>query len=211
MTASPGERQQVREACAGYFGGPLVTTTEGGRYFQGGPLGAYGLGTAFAYRPKGVPDPFYTIGWPPGPANSWGAIMALTAFARQRQRESLGGWFQHWYRVTATLTVISEVRHVETAESGLDNLLDAMLALLYADPTLGTTDGDSRLITEAGENPFGAAASGVAGRDDSPAFQPLQNMTTGEYDTRGRWIGAATFEFWALVGVLVQPPAPFPP
>lgn len=202
----PGERQLVRQAVASYFGGSLVTTDTGIAY-QGGPLTSSGLGTAYPYRPKGVPDSYYTKGMPPG--HGWGAIMAVSAFTRQRQRESLGGFFDHWYNVTCTLAVISQERHVEAAESGTDGLLDAMLARLYADPSLGTTTGSGRLITQAGENPFGSATSGMAGKDEAPAFQPLLNPATGELDQRGRWLGEASFQFWALVSVFVPPPAAY--
>ena len=57
-----GDRQLVREAVAAYFGGTLQTA-DAGIYFQGGPLSAAGLGTAFPYKIKrGAPDSYYTLG-----------------------------------------------------------------------------------------------------------------------------------------------------
>jgi hypothetical protein len=194
-----GERQEVREAIAAYFGGLLVTT-DAGNCYQRGPLMTSGLGTAYPYAPKGVPDGYYTAGMPAG--HGWGAIMGVAVFQRQRQRQSLGGWFSHFYNVQCRLVVISEEPHVETAEAGLDDLLDAMLALLYADPTLGTTTPDGRLITEAGENFFGNVTEGMAGTDASMPFQPVLNGD-GTPDKRGRWAGDATFGFWAYLAALV--------
>lgn len=43
-----GERQQVRNAVAAYFGGTLVTA-DAGTCYQGGSLTSYGLGTAYPY------------------------------------------------------------------------------------------------------------------------------------------------------------------
>lgn len=202
MTGETGERQQVREAIAAYFGGLLVTTDAGIAY-QNGPLTASGLGTAYPYAPKGVPDPYYTAGMPDG--HGWGAVMGVAGFQRQRQRLAMGGWFNHWYNVQCRLVVISEEQHVETAEAGLDDLLDAMLNLLYADPTLGTSTPEGRLIEEAGENFFGRVTDGMAGQDASMPFQPVVNAE-GRADARGRYAGDATFEFWAYCPRLVPVP-----
>lgn len=201
-----GERQQVREAVAGYFGGVRIAG-DAGVCFQGGPLTPAGLGTAYPYAVKGVPDPYYFAGKAAGAG--WGAIMAVSTFERTRQRRSLGGWFDHWYNVTCDLAVISQEPHIETAEAGLDDLIDGMLTLLYADPTLGTTTPDGMLIEMAGENPFGQAASGLAGRDQTAAFQPVVN-SEGRPDARGRYFGEATFQFWVFLSVLRPVSAVYP-
>jgi hypothetical protein len=152
-----GERQQVRLAVAEYFGGTLVT--DGEVKFQGGPLTAYGLGTAYPYTVRGFPDSDYTAGMPSG--QNWGAVMSTTALARTSIRDSYGGGTSGWravtYRVTCLLQVLAETEHLETAGAGLDDLLEQCRVLIAADRTLGTTGGayaslpGGRLIIQAGE------------------------------------------------------------
>ena len=155
-----GDRQLVREAVAAYFGGSLVTADAGIAY-QGGPLAAQGLGTAFPYLIKGgAPDTYYTLGEPDG--TSWGAVMTVHLGPVRNTRDSYGGatsgWRKRLYTVVCSLDVISYAEHLEGAEAPLDDLVNAMDDLIYADRTLGTTGEDfpgGRLIMQAGENPAG--------------------------------------------------------
>lgn len=158
MTA--GDRQLVRDAIAAYFGGNLQTE-DAGIYFQGGPLSAYGLGTAYPYKIKGgAPDPYYTAGQPEG--NNWGAVLTVALGRQNIVREAMGGktsgWRQRHYEARLSLDVLSYEPHLETAEAGTDDLIDALLGLIYADRTLGTTGGiyntlaNGRLIQQAGED-----------------------------------------------------------
>lgn len=159
MTA--GDRQLVREAVAAYFGGTLQTA-DAGVYYQGGPLAAAGLGTAFPYKIKsGAPDEFYTLGEAAG--TGWGAVLTVNIgpvlISRRKERGgamggATSGWRGRWYTTRCDFEVLSYEPHLETAELGVDNLLDAFLALIYADRTLGTTNSSyptGRLITQAGE------------------------------------------------------------
>lgn len=154
MTA--GDRQLVRLAIAAYFGGTR-STADAGVYFQGGPLSPLGLGTAFPYLIKGgAPDEYYTLGEAAGTA--WGAVMTVSLGPVRNTRDSYGGnvsgWRERHYTVTCLIDVISYAEHLEGAEAPLDDLLNAMDALIYADRTLGTTSGSyptGRLITQAGE------------------------------------------------------------
>jgi hypothetical protein len=164
-----GDRQLVREAVASYFGGTLVTT-DSGICYQGGSLNAYGLGTAYPYLIKGgAPDQYYTEGMAPG--TGWGAVMTVhlgpAEITRNRARGgSLGGptsgFMGRWYTTRCDFDVISYELHLETAEAGLDNLIDAFLGLIYADRTLGSTNAGlypnppyfgNRLIMQAGQFP----------------------------------------------------------
>ena len=153
-----GDRQLVRNAVAAYFGGTLETA-DAGVYYQGGPLSASGLGTAFPYKiKKGAPDVFYTLGEADG--TGWGAVMTVSlgvANTRDSYGGATSGWRKRIYTVTCALDVISYLPHLEQAESAFDDLVSAMDTLFYADRTLGTTGGiyntlaNGRLIQEAGE------------------------------------------------------------
>ena len=165
-----GDRQNVRQAIAGYFGGALVTD-DSGIYFQGGPLTQWGLGTAFPYLIKGgPPDQFFTAGQAEG--TGWGAIMTVNLSEVPVTRIAIGGpnsgWRLRTYRVRCAFEVISYQDHLETTEAGLDTLIDQWMLLLYADRTLGTTSNvlypnppyfGNRLIQQAGERPAGITAS----------------------------------------------------
>jgi hypothetical protein len=104
-----GDRQLVREAVAAYFGGALQTA-DAGVYYQGGPLSAQGLGTAFPYLIKGgAPDAYYTLGEADG--TSWGAVMTVHLGQVRNTRDSYGGatsgWRKRIYTVVCALDVIS--------------------------------------------------------------------------------------------------------
>lgn len=151
MTA--GDRQLVRSAVAAYFGGTLQTS-DAGICYQGGPLASQGLGTAFPYLIKGgAPDTYYTLGEPDG--TSWGAVMTVHLGQVRNTRDSYGGatsgYRKRLYTVTCSLDVISYAAHLEGAEAPLDDLVNGIDALIYADRTLGTTTANSILIIEAGE------------------------------------------------------------
>jgi hypothetical protein len=187
-----GDRQLVRNAVAAYFGGTLQTA-DAGVYYQGGPLASAGLGTAFPYLIKGgAPDTYYTLGETPGAG--WGAVMTV-ALGVVTLRDSYGGATSGWrarrYRITCSLDVISYAEHLEGAEAPLDDLLNGIDALVYADRTLGTTSATyaaqgGRLIIQAGEKPFGI----VHGKPE----------WTVEAD-RGRGRGGVDYEFEALTMV----------
>lgn len=185
-----GDRQLVREAVAAYFGG-TKSTADGGNYYQSGPLASSGLGTAYPYLVKGAPDAYYTQGVAAG--SGWGAVMSVRIGTTRIIRSSYGGatsgWRERHYTVTCALDVISYEPHLETAEAGLDDLVDALLALIYADRTLGTTSATlypatGRLITQAGE-----------GREGITVSAP-QDWTVD--DDRGRGRGGLEISFDAL-------------
>ena len=191
MTA--GDRRLVREAVAAYFGG-TQNATDAGLYFQGGPLSALGLGTAYPYKIKrGAPDVFYTLGEQDG--TGWGSVLTVSIGPQRITRDSMGGktsgWRERHYTTVCNFDVISYEPHLETAEAAFDDLVDAFLGLIYADRTLGTTDpvlypATGRLITQAGE--------GRQGIDCGPA------EWTAEGD-RGRGEGGMSITFDVLTMV----------
>lgn len=190
-----GDRHLVREAVAAYFGGARETT-DAGEYYQGGPLAAAGLGTAWPFASKGIPDQLFTQGVPAG--FGWGAAMLVQSPHRLTTRRPDGamggptsGWRGRKYTITCEFLVISYEPHVETAEAGFDDLLDAAEGLIYADRTLGTTSATyptGRLITQAGEGPEGIITS-------PEPFVPLGT------DQRGKYGGYGTLTFTALTMV----------
>lgn len=191
-----GDRQLVREAVAAYFGGTLVTA-DAGICYQGGQLVSSGLGTAFPYKiKKGAPDQYYTQGMAAG--TGWGAVMTVSLGPVRIARRPDGamggptsGWRSRHYTTRCSFEVISYEPHLETAELGLDNLIDAWLDLFYLDRTLGTTNAEysaqgGRLIMQAGEGTQGISVG-----------EP------GEWDVvdRGRAVGgiAVTFDCLTMV------------
>jgi hypothetical protein len=190
MTA--GDRRLVRQAVAAYFGGALETA-DAGIYYQNGPLASAGLGTAYPYLIKGgAPDGYYTVGVPAG--SSWGAVLTVSLALAKIDRLALGGptsgWRSRNYTVTCALDVISYEPHLETAEAGLDDLVDAFIGLIYADRTLGTTSSvypTGRLITQAGEAPAGITVG-------TPAWSVDPD--------RGRGEGGLDITFTALTMVM---------
>jgi hypothetical protein len=163
-TPLPGDRQLVREAIASYFGGTLQTS-DAGIYYQGGSLTSLGLGTAFPYKVKpGAPDTFYTEGQSSG--TGWGAVLTVNLQPVTIRRQAMGGkasgFRMRRYMAVCNIEVISYAPHLETAEQGLDNLVDGLINLIYADRTLGSTNPalypnppyfGGRLIEQAGEGP----------------------------------------------------------
>jgi len=183
-----GERQQVRLAVAAFFGGtrPANDPTV---CFQGGPLAAYGLGTAYPYSVRGVPDEYFTIGAPPG--RNWGCVLGLGRVERLTKLDSMAGptsgYWQRLYGITCEIAVLTELPHIEVAGAGLDALIDQMHSLVYADRTLGTTTPDSILILQAG--------AGKAGlRDVTDKFEEIDAK-------RGRYAAMASVTFEALTMV----------
>lgn len=196
MTA--GDRQNVRQAIAAYFGGALVPD-DAGDYYQGGPLTQYGLGTAYPYLIKGAPpDEYFTLGQPDGV--QFGAVMAVRLRDTSVSRIAIGGttsgYRERRYRVECGFTALSYFPHLESAEQALDTLVDQWQQLLYADRTLGTSSNllypnppyfGNRLIQEAGERPYGYTVS------DSSEWTVV--------DDRGRAFGgiAITFDAYTVV------------
>jgi len=188
-----GDRQLVRLAVAAYFGGTQVTTDAEVK-FQGGPLTAYGLGTAYPYSVRHGPDTDYTAGQPPG--QNWGCVMSTTRVRRVTTRDSYGGatsgWRARHYTITCEIGLICELEHIEVAGAGLDDLIDALFSLIYADRTLGTTSSayaaqGGRLIMQAGEGHTGIT-------DETDKFAALD-------PDKGRYAAQATVTFDALTMV----------
>lgn len=193
-----GDRQLVREAVAAYFGGTLVTA-DAGICYQNGPLVSSGLGTAYPYKVKGgAPDQYYTEGLADGFA--WGAVLTVRIGPVRINRQAMGGPVSGWrgrhYTTICDFEFLSYEPHLETVESGLDNLVDAFLGLIYTDRTLGTTNPvlyspqGGRLIMQAGE--------GIPG---SSQGIDVGEMEITEVTDRGRAKGGIRVTFESLTMV----------
>lgn len=191
--SGPGDRQLVREAIASYFGGTMQTA-DAGIYFQGGPLTSLGLGTAYPYKVKpGAPDKYYTINQSSGVA--WGAVLTVNLQPVTIRRQALGGKVSGFrmrrYMAVCNIEVLSYEPHLETAEQGLDNLVDGFIDLIYADRTLGSTNATlypnppyfgNRLIEQAAEGP-------------SAVLDVSESEFTVDEDTRGKARGGLSITF----------------
>ena len=187
-----GNRRQLCNAIAAYFGGTEVDTPEGGVYYQGGPLAAAGLGTAFPYPVKSAPEEAFTAGTEAG--FGWGVALTVRLgegqfVTRKAMAGATGGWRLRRYMVSCGLEFRSWQPHIEVSLAGLDDLVDGLFGLVYADRTLGTTTNDvaqyppnGRLITQAGEMPDGIKVT------------PLEIESIAE---RGKATGGLAFTFAA--------------
>jgi hypothetical protein len=182
-----GERQLVRLAVAAFFGGSLAT--DGEVKYQGGPLVAYGLGTAYPYSVRHYPDTDFTAGQPAG--QNYGFVLSTTAIERATKLDSYGGpssgFWERTYMITCDVALLCELEHIETAEAALDDLIDEMHALVYADRTLGTLGSPSVQVLQAG-----AGKGGI--RDKTDRLVEIDAA-------KGRYTGQASVTFQALTMV----------
>lgn len=182
-----GDRQLVRLAVAQFFGGAQVT--DGEVKFQGGPLSAYGLGTAYPYSVRHAPDTDYTAGMPSG--QNWGCVLSTTKISRVTTLDSYGGpnsgiWLRK-YAITCDIALICELEHIEVAGAGLDDLLDAAISLVFADRTLGTQGGAQGVTILA----TSTERNRITLTDSTEKFAEVDPV-------KGRHAGLATLTFQAL-------------
>lgn len=183
-------RQLLKRALASYWCGTEQVATEGGGiYYQGGPLSGapYGLQTGFPYKAKGIPDQFFF-----GVAGlSQGTVMTvelgLDRITRQSTGGPTGGWRDVEVPVTLHLWNRGVYQHAEQTETACDDMIEAVIELIYADRTLGTTNAalypnppwpNNRLIEEAGEGPFGIRS--MMGEPDFTGENDLGNILETE-------------------------------
>ena len=182
-----GDRQLVRLAVAQFFGGTQVTTDAEVK-FQGGPLVSFGLGTAYPYSVTHMPDSDYTAGAAAG--RNYGFVLATTKLTRATKLDSYGGpssgTWERKYQVTCRIGILAELEHIEVAEAALDDLIDQMHTLIYADRTLGTQGG------AGGVTILTAGTGGITDTTD---------VLTAVDQVKGRYTGEADVTFQALTMV----------
>lgn len=141
-------RETVRRGIATYFGGPLDLTDPAASVYRPGRLLDYGLSTVRAYAGRArTPETDYTAGL--DPARGMGARMVVALPTVTERRVSLGGWKALTFQVTLGVTHLGTVPHPELAQDDLDELLEAVVGLVRADPTLGGC------VLQAGESQRG--------------------------------------------------------
>lgn len=140
-------RESVRRGVAAYFGGPLDPADPAGSIYRPGPLLPHGLATVRAYagRPR-QPDSDFTAGLEPG---AMGARLTVGLTTTTERRVTTGGWKAIVLQTTLGLEVLGTPPHPEVAQAQVDDLLEAIVALVRADPTLGG------IVLQAGEGQRG--------------------------------------------------------
>lgn len=155
-------REHVRRGVAAYFGGPLDPEDPAGSIYRPGPLLPYGLATVRAYagRPR-QPDTDFTTGLEPG---AMGARLTVGLATTTERRITTGGWKALIFQVTLGLEAIGTAPNPELAQAEVDGLLEAIVALVRADPALGgivlqAGEGQRGIVTTCSEPLFDGGSS----------------------------------------------------
>lgn len=134
----------VRDAIAGYFGGPLVP---GEDYYRPSPVAR--VGTVYRAHPKRMPQTDFD--WRSKIGESAGAVLVVQIATQTEKRLALGGARDGWktvhYEAILHIYHLSKASHAEQAQTDLDLLLDDLMAYFRLDRSLGT----GGTILEAGE------------------------------------------------------------
>lgn len=167
-------RADVRDGIATYFGGQYLPDA---RCYREGPLLPYGLATLRAYVPKRENDADYTVGLAPGRA--MGAYAVVYLAETNERREAFGGptsgWRHRIYAVTLHLYHLATKALAEDAQADVDELLEAAVALIHADRTLGDA------VMQAGESTNGIRTFvGTPGYD--PAAEHIRTYASVSFD-----------------------------
>ena len=142
-------RAAVRSGIAAYFGG--ATFDPAYRIWRPTPLAAAGLAGVRAFFPKRMSDDDYTFGY--SPPRGMGGVMIVHLPTQNRTRIAIGGLHggikNERFSAELHLYHLGQVPHVEDAQADFDALVEAIIARLEADPTLGG------IVTQAGEGDAG--------------------------------------------------------
>jgi hypothetical protein len=141
-------RKDIRTGIAKYFGGP---TLDARSFYRPGPLTASGLSGVKAYYQYEFVDRDYVDGLTGSPL--WGAVMCVDLPQMTENRLAIGGILNRPYGVNLFIWARGTQQYMETAQASMDDLIEATVALLRADPTLGG------LVLQAGEGPSGISIS----------------------------------------------------
>jgi hypothetical protein len=148
----------VRTGIAEHFGGS--TFDDGDQVYRPTPLAAQGLAGVAPYFQERFRDEVIAIkGLADGRGR--GAVMCVHIGQTKETRHSTGGIFKVPYAIQLYVWHLSLVPTVQDAQADRDDLVEAIIARIHADPTLGGT------VVQAGE--------GVDGIDIStppPVIEP---------------------------------------
>ncbi|WP_326829683.1 hypothetical protein OIE13_05975 [Streptosporangium sp. NBC_01810] len=156
-------RETVRRGIAEYFGGLLDPSDPAATLYRPGPLLPYSLATVRAYagRPR-QPDTDFTVGLEP--PRAMGARMTIGLATTTERRVTTGGWKALVIQVSLGIEVLGTAPHPEIAQAEVDELLEAIAAMVRADPTLGgcvlqAGEGSRGIVTTCSEPLFEGSSS----------------------------------------------------
>ena len=158
-------RQSIRTGIAAYFGGSTVTASG---WYQPTPLAGLGLAGVRAYYKERFADNEYFTGLADGVRT--GAILCVHLEDNVEKRHAIGGILDSPFNVTLYLWLLSRSAEIEAAQAACDDLLDALKAMLRADPTLGMGINSSApvKVTQAGEGEAGIRTACAVPYGDPP-------------------------------------------
>lgn len=142
-------RTDLRTGIARYFGG--ATFDAAYQIYRPTPLASVGLGGVRAYMPTIVTAQDRMIGLTAG--STMGAVMGVWLGESTETRLTIGGTLNRPYDVHLMLWHLSVGPLTEAAQTHVDDLLEAIVARIRADPTLGG------IVTQAGEGDRGITVS----------------------------------------------------
>lgn len=159
-------RQDVRVGIAKYFGGSTLTTAN---WYQPTPLVASGLAGVRAYYSTRIDDHEYFQTLTAG--RGMGALMCVHLPQTTETRLAIGGILNRPYAVELYVFHLSTKPPSEDAQADLDDLIDAIVARLRADPTLGMGPGSGSpvVVIQAGEGERGITVNAAVPYTEPPA------------------------------------------
>lgn len=141
-------RREVREGVAVYFGGAVLSSAG---WYQPTPLVSAGLAGVRPYYEIRIDDHEYTATLAAG--RGMGALMCLHLPEYTEKRLTLGGFMDVPTEVQLWLFHLARKPTSSEAAADLDDLVQAVIARIRADPTLGGA------VTQAGETSRGISVS----------------------------------------------------
>lgn len=159
-------RRDIRTGVAAFFGGDTYDTA--GRIYRPTPLAADGLAGVRPYWTTRFEDKDFLAGLTEG--RGMGAVMSVHIAGDSERRIALGGptsgfksrpvqlelWVWHYARTAV----------IEDAQADMDDLLDAIVARIHGDRTLGGA------VVEAGESQRGITRNTGAVPQVEPGTPP---------------------------------------
>lgn len=149
-------RQDVRTGIATYFGG---TVLDGRGFYRPSPLKSLGLSGVLpyfvSYDGRVDDNRDYFEGLDAGAR--FGAVMSVHLAAMTETRLTIGGTLNRPYNAELYLWWYTDQPPTTAAQATFDDLLDAVVARIRADPTLGmgVGSGAPTIVTQAGEGDRG--------------------------------------------------------
>lgn len=159
-------RQDVRTGIATYFGG---STLDDRGFYRPTPLAALGLAGVRAYWTDRFDDNRDYFDGLTAPA-TFGVIMAVNLTTTTERRLAIGGTLDRPYAVDLYLFYYATTTPPpEAVQASMDDLLDAIVARMRADPTLGMGAGSGAptIVTQAGEG-----TRGITVNSPPPYYEP---------------------------------------